>query len=174
MHSFSSRTTALIAAAVALVLIGMQLRSEGASGYDLGDVLSIVVAVLPVLFHGARVRGPRRSSGDGADGEAAATDVGRRGLDDVSASDGARPVDHAPPDADEDDGLVRQLLSNGAAWLLAGLSWTLTVVLVVLQAWPAALSALIVFVVAAATINPSRKRMPELVSDRGGGGRAPR
>jgi hypothetical protein len=143
MHTLSGRTTALIGAVVALVLLTMQLRAEGASGYDMGDVLSILVAVLPVLFHGARATVPRRASrvadADGGDGPASPD-----------------PDHHtAPPVDDGSRSVLRWLLATWGAWLLAGVSWMLTVGLVVLQAWPAALSSLIIFLVAASAIAPS-------------------
>lgn len=154
MHVISGRTTARIGAGVAMVLLYMQLRSEGADGYDMGDVLSILVAVLPVLFHGARVHTPRRSPRDVGtdDGEVTATDA------------------DAPPAAAEVDGL-QQLLSDGAAWLLAVVSWLLAVGLVVLQAWPAALSAMIIFLVAASSITPAPGATREPTSAGGGADR---
>lgn len=143
MHTLSGRTTALIGAGVATLLLVMQLRSEGAAGYDMGDVLSIVVAVLPVLFHGARVHAPRRPPD-------------RNGDDDRDGP--ATPAhDHpdAPPGEGGPGGVLQPLVSNAVGWLLAGVSWLLAVVLVVLQAWPAALSAAIIFVVAASAISPA-------------------
>jgi hypothetical protein len=155
MHVISGRTTARIGAGVAMVLLFMQLRSEGADGYDMGDVLSILVAVLPVLFHGARVQTPRGSP----------RDVGTDDDGEVTASDA-----DAPPAAAEVDGL-QQLLSDGAAWLLTVVSWLLAVGLVVLQAWPAALSAMIIFLVAASSITPAPSATREPTSTGGGADR---
>lgn len=141
MHTLSGRRTALIAASVATVLLFMQLRAEGAAGYDLGDVLSIAVAVLPVLLHGARLHVTRRPSRE-------------PGTDEITDAAVADPR-NASPVPDQSDGVLTRLLSNSAAALLAGISWLLTVGLVVLQAWPAALSALIIFLVAAWSITPA-------------------
>lgn len=156
MRKLSGRSTALIGAGVALVLLTMQLRTEGASGYDLGDVLSILVAVLPVLFHGARASSPRRRARTAdADGDGSASPGPDRGAN--------------PPEDDGSRSVLRAMLSTWAAWLLAGVSWALTVGLVVLQAWPPALSSLIIFLLAASAVAPSSA--PEQASTAAGGGR---
>ncbi|HEX6256601.1 MAG TPA: hypothetical protein VFZ70_12420 [Euzebyales bacterium] len=149
MHGLLARQTAVIGAVAAAGLLLMQLRTEGVRGYGVPDILSILLVAVPVMAR--RSSRPRRPHGAGADTPAGA-----------NASDGDAE-ERSATGADEDTGarlIVERLLARWVAMLVAVGAWTGAVLLVLLQAWPPALSALIVMAIAASGIPADRDDMP--------------
>jgi uncharacterized membrane protein YphA (DoxX/SURF4 family) len=150
MHGLLARQTAVIGSVAAAGLLIMQLRTEGVRGYGFPDILSILLVAVPIMARGSRVA--RRPRGVGADAPSTTDPAG----DDMDA----------PPEtdvADTDIGtprLVERLLARWVAVLVAVSAWTGAVLLVLLQAWPPALAALIVMAVAVSGIPAERDDAP--------------
>jgi uncharacterized membrane protein YphA (DoxX/SURF4 family) len=150
MHGLLARQAAVIGAVAAGGLLLMQLRTEGIRGYGFPDILSILLVAVPIMVRGSRPG--RRSGGDEADAPAA-TDTPDDDLD-------------APPAGARDDAdagtarLAERLLARWVAVLVAVCAWAGAVLLVLLQAWPPALAALIVMGVAASGIPSDRDDAP--------------
>lgn len=149
MHGLLGRQVAVIGAVAAAGLLLMQLRTESVRGYGVPDILSILLVAVPIMAR--RSREPRRPHDAGAD-----TPAGAGASDDDMEARSATV-------SDEDTGtrlIVERLLARWVAMLVAVGAWIGAVLLVLLQAWPPALSALIVMAVAASGMPADRDDLP--------------
>lgn len=144
MYGLVGRNAVLVGATAAAALLIMQLRTRGIDHYASADVLSILLIAVPVMTQATRPAAHRRRAGpsSAADGQPGRADDPRVAL---------RPPSRPSP-ADTEAGAVERLLARGVALIITVGVWLLAVVLVLLQAWAPAISALIVFGMAAAGV----------------------
>lgn len=156
MYGLVGRNSVVVGATVAAVLLIVQLRTTGIHGYAPTDVLSILLIAVPMATRAVRPPPRRRRRPhppgivDGSGDEVARAQPARSRMD----TEAARAVEG--------------MLVRGTAMVITVGAWLLAVVLVLLQAWAPAASALIVFVVAAAGI-PEQDVADPIVSSRGAG-----
>jgi hypothetical protein len=144
MYGLVGRNAVLVCATAAAALLIMQLRTSGIDNYAFGDVLSILLIAMPVMTRATRPAPHRRRAGSwsAAGGQRGRNDDPRVAL---------RPPSRPSP-ADTEAGVVEHMLARGVALVITFGVWLLAVVLVLLQAWAPAISALIVFGMAAAGV----------------------
>ncbi len=135
MWRFAGRNAAPVGAVLAAVLLTMQLQWSGIRGYELSDVLSILLFAIPTVLqraHPTLGHPPRRSDAAGA-GRPLATPDADAPPRQVTAAAAARRAHVLEP-----------FLVHAVAVLIAVGAYVVALVLVVAQAWVPALSALIV------------------------------
>lgn len=145
MYGLVGRNVVLVGATAAAALLIMQLRTSGIDHYASADVLSILLIAVPVMTRAMRPAAHRRRAGpsSAADGQPGRDDDPRVAL---------RPPSQPSPADTEASGAVELLLARGVALIITVGVWLLAVVLVLLQAWAPAISALLVFGMAAAGV----------------------
>ncbi len=131
MWRLAGRNAVVSGAVLAAVLLTMQLQTEGTRGYELSDLLSILLFAVPVVVRHARpiVVHPRRHEAAGDSAPTALSDAGPPIAARAMAAQRARGVE--------------PLIVRAIAVLIAGGAYAVALVLVVAQAWVPALSALI-------------------------------
>lgn len=138
----AGRNAVVVGAALAAMLLVMQLRTEGVDGYELADVLSILIFAVPTALRRVRPPADRRTRPAGPPDDDAA---------DPSATSSEPTVSPRPPTpADERAELIERVVVYGVALVIAVASYALLVVLVLLQAWIPALSTAMVCGIAVA------------------------
>jgi len=156
MYGLVGRNAVVVGAAVGAVLLIMQLRTTGIHNYAPADVLSILLIAVPMATRAVRPPPQRRrrtdppGTADGGGDEVARAQPERSRMD----TEAARAVE--------------RMLARAIAMVIIVGAWLLAVVLVLLQAWAPAVSALIVFAVAAVGI-PEQDRDAPIASSRGTG-----
>lgn len=146
MWRLAGRNAVAVGAALAALLLTMQLRTEGVRGYEPADVLSILLFAVPTALQKLRPardrRGrPRERAPDDATGAAPRPD------------EAVAPVARTP--LNERALVIERLVVYGVTVVIAAGSYVLLVLLVLLQAWIPALSTMMVCGIALAGI-PSR------------------
>jgi hypothetical protein len=159
MYRLVGRNAVVVGATVAAVLLTMQLRTSGVDSYAPADVLSILLIAVPVMTRAVRPQ-PRQRSGPPRDAEA-----GELGRDDHP-----RPSPRPSRMDTEAARTIERMLVRGVAFALMVGAWLLAAVLVLLQAWAPAVSALIVFGVAAAGVPAQVEDAPVALSPGDGAG----
>lgn len=158
MYGLVGRNAVVVGAAVTGVLLIMQLRTGGVDDYAPADVLSILLIAVPVLTRAMRPPPQRRTSGPPRGGP-----TGEHGRD-----DDPRPPSWPSSLDTEAARAIERMLAHGIALVITVGAWLLAVVLVLLQAWAPAVSALIVFGVAAAGV-PAQVEDAPVASSPGNG-----
>lgn len=138
MYGLVGRNALVVGAAVAAVLLIVQLRTSGIDDYAPADILSILLIAVPTVTRAVRPP-PRRRQ------------VRPPPAQDTDGEDTRPPPDPSRMDTG-DAGAVERMLARGIAMVIAAGAWLLAVVLVLVQAWAPTVSALIVFGVAAAGV----------------------
>lgn len=158
MYGLVGRNAMVVGAAVAVALLIMQLRTSGIDHYAPADVISILLIAVSVTTRAVRPRPHRRS------GPPHGAEAGEHGRDD-------HPQPPSRPSRTDSEAAraIERMLVRGIALALTVGAWLLAVVLVLLQAWAPAASALIVFGVAAAGV-PAQVEDAPLASSPGNGG----
>lgn len=140
MYGLVGRNAGVVGATVAAVLLIVQLHTGGIDNYAPADVLSILLIAVPVATQALRPSPQRRRPAH------------RPGQVDGGGDEATRGR-RAPSRIDTEVArAVERMLARGIAMVIALGAWLLAVVLVLLQAWAPAASALIVFGVAVAGI----------------------
>lgn len=163
MYGLVGRNAVLVGAAVAAALLIVQLRTSGIDSYAPADVLSILLIAVPVMTHAARPAPHRRRAGTSS---AAGGGPGRDDDPRVASQPPSRPSRLDPEAARA----VERMLARGVALTITVGAWLLAVVLVLLQAWAPAVSALIVFGVAATGVEAQAEEAPVASSPGNGAG----
>lgn len=162
MQGLLARNAVALSAVVAAGVFVVQLGAGGIIGYRASDVVSLLLIAVPVAAHGlsaGRRRRRHKISRDDADDD-------RRVGPAVSPSPVARPADGGGGSgvtgaiSAEPAGVIERMVVRSVASLVAVGAWLAAAVLVLLQAWIPALSALIVMGLAAAGMPSDRNGAP--------------
>lgn len=155
MWRLAGRNAVAVGAALAALLLTMQLRTEGVRGYEPADVLSILLFAVPTALQHFRSPADRRShrphpprdATPGAAGTASEPpEPSRPGASQRSGH--PEPSQPSEPSrrrvTNERLQLIERLVVQGVVVTIAVGSYGLIIVLVLLQAWIPTLSALMV------------------------------